>query len=628
MMLVQLDDVYKSYGGHDVLRGASFQVNAGDRLGLVGWNGAGKTTVLRLVTGLEEADKGRIAVSRGLRIGLLEQQPVLDNDRTVRDEALSVFSELRAIEEQMADLENAMAEASGPVLDQVMLSYSDLRHTYELSGGFTYNSQAEAVLGGLGFAGDDLSQSAARLSGGQKSRLALAKLLLAEPDLLLLDEPTNHLDMNAVEWLESFLAEYKSAFIIVSHDRFLLDRTVDKIVEIEGGRTTVYPGNYTTYVRQREEKRNVQARQFAEQQQMIARTEEFIRRNIAGQKTKQAKSRRKMLEKLDRVGAVQRSPAMKAGALKVEVARTGATVLTVSDLGIGYRQTSLVGGIVLTLYRGARLGIIGPNGSGKTTFLKTLSGGLEPITGELSWNVKAEIGYFDQESATLDANLSVWDELAETDADRTPEMLRSLLARFLFTGDDVFKPVSALSGGERSRLALAKLLMRRPNVLLLDEPTNHLDIPSREALESALADYAGTIVVVSHDRYFLDKIATELLHFENGSATHYLGTYSDYFERARVNEPDEKEQSVRTPPPRRNPGVPRRKLRGRPAAEIESEIGSLEAEMRELADKLAHPDSAWGPDQYAAIDARQTELSSRLDVLYSEWALADGASAE
>src|SRR5688572_24717116 len=304
-MLFRLDDVHKSYGAHDVLRGMTFQVNPSERVGLVGRNGVGKTTVFRLVTKTEEPDSGEVSLLRGLRVGMLDQRPVFEGNKSVLDEALSVFEELHSLEAEMSRLEHLMAVAQGDALDEAMHAYSDLRHRYELEGGFSYASRAESVLIGLGFQNKDFTQTAELLSGGQKARLALTKLLLSEPDVLLLDEPTNHLDVTAVEWLEDFLAEYKSAFVIISHDRFLLDRTTTKIIEIDSGRATVYTGNYSAYVRQREERRLAQAREYEKQQEMIARTEEFIRRNLAGQKTKQAKSRRTMLERIERIEAVR-----------------------------------------------------------------------------------------------------------------------------------------------------------------------------------------------------------------------------------------------------------------------------------------------------------------------------------
>jgi ATP-binding cassette subfamily F protein 3 len=618
-MLLRLDDVYKSYGATEVLRAVTFQINPRERVGLVGRNGAGKTTIFRLVTRQEETDRGEVVLLRGLRIGLLEQQPTFEGELSVRDEALNVFTEIRAMEEEMTRLEHAMSDTKGDALDEAMHSYSDLRHAYEFAGGFSYHARAEAVLAGLGFSDDELGKPAEQLSGGQKARLALAKLLLSEPDVLLLDEPTNHLDVNAVEWLEDFLSEYKSAFVIISHDRFLLDRTANKIIEMDGGRATVYPGNYSAYTKQREERRLVQSREYEEQQELIARTEDFIRRNIAGQKTKQAKSRRKMLERIERVEAVRDE---RVGDFRLHgVARTGDNVLSVTDLSIGYGTDALASGISFLLRRSERLGIIGPNGSGKTTFLKTVLGELQSISGGLTWGANVNIEYFDQELSSLDLGSTVIEEIAAVAPRATPGELRGYLAKFLFTGDDILKPVAALSGGEQSRLALAKLIYSRANVLVMDEPTNHLDIPSREALEAALAQFPGTIITVSHDRYFLDKLATEILHFENGAATYHNGSYSDFYAVHHLKQTISEKPSVKKRPPaklRKDRTGSSARQSSRSAEDIEHEVKMLETELGELAEKLSNASSEWRPEQYAEIGSRQEEISSLLEALWSE----------
>jgi ATP-binding cassette, subfamily F, member 3 len=622
-MLFKLEDVHKSYGATEVLCGVSFQINPRERVGLVGRNGSGKTTVFRLITRQEETDRGEVVLLRGLRIGLLEQQPTFQGDLTVRDEALTVFTAIRAMEVEITRLEHEMSAATGEALDEVMHSYSDLRHAYEFAGGFSYHSRAEAVLAGLGFSDSDFDRPAEQLSGGQKARLALAKLLLSEPDVLLLDEPTNHLDVNAVEWLEDFLSEYKAAFVIISHDRFLLDRTANKIIEMEGGRANVYPGNYSAYIKQREERRLVQAREYEEQQELIARAEDFIRRNIAGQKTKQAKSRRKMLERIERVEAVRDQ---RVGDFRLSgVARAGDNVLSVADLSIGYGTDALASGVSLLLRRSERLGIIGPNGSGKTTFLKTLLGELQPLAGGLTWGANINIEYFDQELSSLDLASTVIEEIAAVAPRAAPGELRSYLAKFLFSGDDILKPVIALSGGEQSRLALAKLIYSRANVLVMDEPTNHLDIPSREALERALSEYPGTIITVSHDRYFLDKLATEILHFEGGSATYHTGSYSDFYavhhQKQAVTEEPAQKRRPQTPAAKPRSRAADKELR-RPAEEIEREIRTLEDELQELSEKLSSATSDWAPEQYAEIGRRQEEISSLLEGLYHEWQTA------
>jgi ATP-binding cassette subfamily F protein 3 len=618
-MLFRLNDVYKSYGGTDVLRSVTLQVNPGERVGLVGRNGAGKTTIFRLVTAQEEADRGEVVLLRGLRLGLLEQQPVFSGELSVRDHALSVFTEMRAMEDEITRLEHAMSDATGAALEEAMHSYSDVRHAYEIAGGFSYHARAESVLAGLGFKQDDLPTPAAHLSGGQKARLALAKLLLSEPDVLLLDEPTNHLDVNAVEWLEDFLAQYKPAFVIISHDRYLLDRTITRVVEIEAGRASLYTGNYSAFVKQRSERRLAQLREYEGQQEMIARTEDFIRRNIAGQKTKQAKSRRNMLERLDRVESVREEI---VGNFRLQtVPRAGDNVLSAADLDVGYGTNTLAGKISLLLRRGERLGIIGPNGSGKTTFLKTLLGEIEPLGGGFTWGANINIEYFDQELSSLDFQSTVIEEITSVAPRVPPGELRTYLAKFLFTGDDIFKPVAALSGGEQSRLALAKLIYSRANVLVMDEPTNHLDIPSREALEQALSEYAGTVIMVSHDRYFLDKLATEILHFENGVATYHTGSYSDFYAVHHVTQADLAPVAQLEPraKPTRQAKTKTRKQPRRTVAEIEQQIHALESELAELTQLLASPPADWRSEHYAEISGRQETLSGELSRLYAEW---------
>src|SRR5215210_3340996 len=527
-MLFRLTDVYKSYGGQDVLRGASLQVNPGEHVGLVGRNGAGKTTLFRLVTVEETPDRGDVVRARGVKLGLLEQHVDFEPGTTVHEAALAAFGQLQSIEHEMHELEHRMAEASED-LEAVLERYSHLQHEFERQGGFEYAARAEAILQGLGFERDTWATPTEILSGGQKNRLGLARLLLAEPDVLLLDEPTNHLDVAAVEWLEEFLAAYKSAYVIISHDRYFLDRACTRIAEVELGKAVSYNGNYSAFLVEREERREIQQRAYENQRHLIAKTEEFIRRNLAGQKTKQAKSRRKMLEKLERVDAVR--PDQSSGDFRLKaVERAGNQVLTVEDASVGYPDKVLATDITFTLRRGEALGIIGPNGSGKTTFIKTVLGKLPALSGEIRWGTKTEVGYYAQQLDDLDDRNEIIMELRRVaPSTATAGELRSFLAKFLFTGDDVYKHVRDLSGGEKGRLALAKLIYSRVNVLLLDEPTNHLDIPSRESLEEALDAYQGTIITISHDRYFLDRVATQILALDGaGHAEHYDGDYTEY----------------------------------------------------------------------------------------------------
>jgi ATP-binding cassette subfamily F protein 3 len=480
------------------------------------------------VSGEETPDSGDVVRARGVRLGLLAQHVHFEPGSTVHESALAAFGHLQQIEHEMHELEHRMAEASDD-LEAVLERYSELQQQFEREGGFEYTARAEAILQGLGFDRPSWALETEKLSGGQQNRLGLARLLLAEPDVLLLDEPTNHLDVNSVEWLEEFLSTYNSAYVIISHDRYFLDRACRRIVEVESGRAATYVGNYSAYLVEREVRREAQQRAYENQQHLISKTEEFIRRNLAGQKTKQAKSRRKMLEKLERVEGVR--PDQSSGDFRLQaVERAGTQVLMVEQATVGYPGKVLASDITFTLRRSECLGIIGPNGSGKTTFIKTVLGKMSPLAGEIRWGTKVQVGYYAQQLDDLDDRNEIIMELRRVAPSTvTAGELRSFLAKFLFTGDDVYKHVRDLSGGEKGRLALAKLIYSRVNVLVLDEPTNHLDIPSREALEEALDAYQGTIITISHDRYFLDRVATQILALDGeGGAEHYDGDYTEY----------------------------------------------------------------------------------------------------
>lgn len=645
-MLFRLSEVYKSYGTQDVLRGTSFQVNPGEHVGLVGRNGAGKSTIFRLVRSDETADRGDVVRARGVKLGLLDQHVHFKPGSTVHESVLAAFGRLQQIEHEMHELEHRMADAADD-LDKVLERYSDLQHEFELEGGFEYAARAEAILQGLGFDREMWSLETGKLSGGQQNRLGLACLLLAAPDVLLLDEPTNHLDVNAVEWLEEFLQEYQSAYVIISHDRYFLDRCCRRIVELENGRASSYTGNYSDYLVEREERREAQQRAYDNQQQLIAKTEEFIRRNIAGQKTKQAKSRRKMLEKLERIDAVRRDQS--SGDFRLQaIERTGNHVLTVTDLTIGYPDKLLATDISFILRRGECLGIIGPNGSGKTTFLKTILNKLAPLAGEVRWGTKVQIGYYAQQLDDLDDRNEIIMELRRVaPAAATAGELRSFLAKFLFTGDDVYKHVRDLSGGEKGRLALAKLIYSRVNVLVLDEPTNHLDIPSREALEEALDAYEGTIITISHDRYFLDRVATQILALDGLSgAEHYDGDYTEYHDwklglrdsavHAPVAQQDnlvsvevtplkapEEEVAASKPKPSapRKPGVKlvKKKKDARTPELVENEIAEAESRLNEISQQMGTPEVVRDADRLVALNGEYQQTEALLKSLYEEW---------
>lgn len=630
-MLFRLTEVTKSYGAQEVLRGVTFQLNPGEHVGLVGRNGAGKTTIFRVITGAESPDKGEFDSMRGLRVGVLAQHVDFSGAETVMDAALAVFEKLLSLEAKMRGLEHAMTEVSGEELDRVMHDYSEAQHTYEHEGGFSYHARTESVLLGLGFGKEEFDKRAENLSGGEKNRLGLARLLLLEPDILLLDEPTNHLDVDAVEWLEEFLSAYKSAYLIISHDRFFLDHTVKRVLDLEFGKVDSYKGNYSEYVVEKEERREQQQRAYEQQREMIERTEDFIRRNLAGQKTKQAKSRRNMLQRMERLESVNN---LDTASFKLKpTARTGDQVLILDKLAIGFKTTVLADNLELTLRRGERLGIIGGNGTGKTTLLRTLLGEQRPLGGDMRWGTGVKTGYYDQRLLTVDDRNTVLDELRTiASATITDGELRGFLGRFLFSGDDVFKPVAALSGGEKGRLALAKLIYSRVNVLVLDEPTNHLDIASCEALEDALNEFDGTIITVSHDRYFLDRIATQILAFRgkdtDKGAEYFDGGYTEFYEahhrtlaeqQAREAEAQKAERAARKIEAPKPASGKKNKQKGPTAFELETSIQTAEAELQELAAQLSTEEVARDKDKLFELSEKYQTLETKIAELYQAW---------
>ena len=624
-MLFRLADVYKSYGGNEILRGVSFQVNQSEKIGLVGRNGAGKTTVFRVITNEEAPDDGDVFKVNNLKLGLLEQHVDFTDNETVHTAALSAFQRLHDIEAEMRALEHEMAEN---VSDEILEKYAELQTEFEQADGFTYTAKAEAILLGLGFARETWDTETEKLSGGQKNRLGLARLLLSGPDVLLLDEPTNHLDVNAVEWLENFLQTYEKTFVIISHDRYFLDRTCRRIIEIEHGKAVSYKGNYSQFLVEREERRQQQQREFENQQSFIAKNEEFIRRNLAGQKTKMAKSRRNMLERLERVEAVAADKS--SGNFKLrKIERAGTNVLTVEDLAVGYNENVLARDINFTLHRGECLGVIGGNGTGKTTFLKTILGQIRELSGRLIWGTKTDIGYYSQQLDDLEDRNEIIGELRRVAPMAENGALRSFLARFLFFGEDVFKKVADLSGGEKGRLALAKLIYSNKNVLVLDEPTNHLDIPSREALEDALSSYQGTIITVSHDRYFLDKITTQIFAFEeNKKIEIFNGNYSEFHDWKTSREPGtgSRESFLETPEPKTEDQKPKSELSKNQQQKIEKRIGEIEKTIPQMEEELAkitlqmsQPEVVSNHEQFQKVSRKFEETDQKIKRLYQEW---------
>lgn len=529
MILLQASHIQKSFGAHTVLDDVTLTIQETDRTGLVGANGAGKSTLLKILIGQSSPDAGEIIKPKEVTLGYLAQNSQLDSGRTVWDEMLEVFRPLLDMEEQIRKMEQNLSS------EETMARYDALAEEFRTRGGYSYRADIGRVLKGLKFSEDYFPTPVNTLSGGQKTRLALARMLLLRPSVLVLDEPTNYLDIETLAWLEQHLKSYPGAILAVSHDRYFLDQLAQAVYELEFGRLTRYPGNYTRFMQLKEEQVQQQNKLYNKQQDEIARLEEFVRRNIArASTTARAKSRQKMLEKIDRV---EKPATQQSARFSFNVHRQGAMeVLKIKDMSIGYRGTPLARQITFEITRGERVALVGPNGAGKTTLLKTIAGRLGPLKGHFLLGTNVSIGYYEQEQAAMESSRRLLDEVWDNYPFLDEKDVRTLLGNFLFRGDDVFKAVSELSGGERARISLAKLMLQRANFLLLDEPTNHLDLYSKEVLEEALRDYPGTILFVSHDRYFLNKIATRVLELHPEGVSNYHGNY-DYYLYKKAQSP-------------------------------------------------------------------------------------------
>ena len=535
-MLYRFENLEKSYGPHDVLKGVTWQHNPGEHVGLVGRNGAGKTTLFRLLLKQEEPDRGQIIRATGLTIGHVGQHLDAEPGMSLFDFVETAFAEVLTIERKMRAIEHDLADVSRPDHDRLLEKYAQLQHDYEHADGYTLHAEVERVLTGVGFADKrEWERPIQEFSGGQQNRAMLARVLLTRVDLLLLDEPTNHLDLKGIEFLEEFLQDFKGSYLLISHDRTFLNRTVTKIVELAHGKLIEYHGNYEKFLQQRGERMEKMAKDYERQQEYIAETQDFIRRNIAGQKTKQAKSRRKMLDKLDELERPETDETLAKFNLDGG-ARSGAVALTADRVTAGWGERAVVHNFSIQIRRGERYAIMGPNGSGKSTLLKTFAARIAPLAGTISFGHNVRAGYYDQTLGDLKPNGTVIDEVWDLDHSQTEEEVRSYLAQFSFFGEDVYKKTRELSGGERGRLALAKIMYVGGNVMLLDEPTNHLDVYTREALEEALEGFTGALIVVSHDRYFIDRVAENIILVEDGHAEVYSGNYTELVERMKAGE--------------------------------------------------------------------------------------------
>lgn len=628
MPLLTATNISKSYGALDIFPELSFSIPHKARIGLVGPNGVGKTTLLRILIGEEEPSSGTIQRARGLQIGYLPQEAQLNSDRTVWAECLTVFDSLVQRQHELHALEESLS--SNPDSTALIEQYGQLQARFEREGGYDYETRIRMTLSGLGFSRTDEKRPVSHLSGGQRTRIMLAKLLLSQPGLLLLDEPTNHLDISAVEWLEAYLKDWPGAVLIVSHDRYFLDQVATTILEMTPA-LEEYHGNYSAYMQQREQRYQRRLMEYQAQQEFIEKEEEYIRRNIAGQNTRQAQGRRKRLERM--LDEARLTPPMKRRAMHIQLAssgRSGDLVLRTRSLSVGYADEGkpLFSVDDLTLVRGECAAIIGPNGAGKTTFLKTILEQIPPYAGETLLGSSLQIGYFAQAHEGLHPEWTLMQEIQAVNPKWLPAEVRDYLAKFLFTGDDVFKQVSLLSGGERGRLALACLALQGANLLLLDEPTNHLDLPSQEILQSILADFQGTILLVSHDRYLIDALATQV--WEVVPSMHKLivfkGSYSEYrafrqtAQQGPISQPVEQKVSLSTAGKERK-GLSKgeqQKLQRR-LQELESEIASIEARIKEIEIQLdAVPAD---PGKVQKLGGEYTRLQAELEDYMQQWAV-------
>ena len=634
-MILSCQGISKSFGEKVILEDASFHIEEREKAALIGNNCAGKTTLLRIIMNELHADSGQVVLMKDKQIGYLAQYQDVQGHRTVYEELLSTKQYIIDMEERMRSMELEMKHASGEELDRLMNSYTRLTHEFELENGYAYKSELMGVLNGLGFAEEDFNKQVATLSGGQKTRVALGKLLISKPDILLLDEPTNHLDMESIAWLETYLLNYPGAVFIVSHDRYFLDKVVTKVVEIEAGHVRMYSGNYSAYAEKKAQLRDAQYKAYLNQQRDIKHQEAVIvkLKSFNREKSiKRAESREKMLNKIQRIEKPLEVQSQMRLSLEPRVV-SGNDVLTVEELSKSFPQQKLFSNISFQIKRGERVALIGNNGTGKTTMLKILNRLLDADAGSFSLGAKVQIGYYDQEHHVLHAEKTIFQEISDTYPTLTETEIRNMLAAFLFTGDDVFKEISALSGGERGRVSLAKLMLSEANFLILDEPTNHLDIASKEILEEALNSYTGTVLYVSHDRYFINQTATRILDLTNQSVVNYIGDYDYYLEKkeelTEKYAPSAAETSVESKEEAPSEGKltwqqqkeeqARKRKQENELKKVEKRIEELETRDKEIDDTLVLPDVCTNVGRCAELSREKDKIQQELEELYEKW---------
>lgn len=629
-MILSCNNISKSFGTDVIIKSCSFNIEDHEKAAIVGINGAGKSTLLKIITGIEPADTGLVTLAKDKTLGYLSQQQNLNSDNTIYDELLSVKQYILDMEAQLRSIENQMKSADDTALETLMKKYSDLNHEFELNNGYAYKSEITGVLKGLGFAEEDFTLNVNTLSGGQKTRVALGRLLLSKPDIILLDEPTNHLDMESISWLENYLLNYSGAVLIVAHDRYFLDKIVSKIIELDNGNATVFSGNYTDYALKKAILRNMQLKEYLNQQREIKHQEEVITKlkQFNREKSiKRAESREKMLNKMEFVD----KPEILNDKMDIKLEPnviSGNDVLTVDNLTKGFDGTVLFDNICFQIKRGERVALIGSNGTGKTTILKLINGIIPADSGSIYLGAKVNIGYYDQEHHVLDPDKTIFDEIRDAYPDLNNTQIRNTLAAFLFTNEDVFKYIKDLSGGERGRVSLAKLMLSNANFLILDEPTNHLDITSKEILENALNSYTGTVLFVSHDRYFINSTATRIIELANKTVVNYIGNYDYYLEKKDIlgAKPITNNISKSSSSAISKLNWQEEKVKQAQQKKIKNEIkrteermALIEAEIEELDNMYADPAISSDTAKLMEIHTRKEALSKELDELYDKW---------
>lgn len=630
-MVLSCQNISKAYGADEILNQINFHIEAKEKLAIVGINGAGKSTLLKIIMGEEEADEGQVIIGKDITVGYLAQHQDSYYDKTIYEELLSVKQDVINLQNQIRELENNMKNLSGKELEEALDRYTKMNHTFEQQDGYVFESMITGILKGLGFSEDDFHRPVSELSGGQKTRVSLGRLLLSRPDIILLDEPTNHLDLNNIRWLEGYLGNYDGAVIIVSHDRYFLDKIVTKVVEIENTKATIYHGNYSYYAQKREEVRLSKYRAYMNQQAEIKHQEEVITKlkQFNREKSiKRAESREKMLNRIERIEKPQEINDEMRLTLTPAV-ESGNDVLFVDGLSKSFGNHVIFENVHMDIKRGERVALIGNNGTGKTTILKIINQLLPKDSGTITLGAQVHIGYYDQEHQVLHTDKTIFDELQDAYPAMTNTKVRNLLAAFLFTGDDVFKQIKDLSGGERGRVSLAKLMLSNANFLILDEPTNHLDIVSKEILENALKHYTGTLLYVSHDRYFINQTATRILDLTKNGIKSYIGNYDYYVEQQLVStaQAEEKSTAVKNETEAKKDWKlakeeqAKERKKQNDLKKCENRIEELEALITSLDEQMSDAAIATNVEKLTALSKEQEQAREELDLLYEQWEL-------